>query len=132
MKLLDQFGRDLKATEDSMSVAETEAQAAFLNRIRALPLQDAAYLHEKHSRGLYKQPLPHLKDIFPNQTGVDVLGAHQKARALIGDTYEFGDRHIDAKFMNGNELLNEMQERHPGFSPETYQLALAAGCQAAR
>lgn len=132
MKLLDAFGREIEVSEDNRPTTDSEERARLLEKIAALPLMDAAYRHECNFRSFRKVALPHLKDIFPNQPGLEVGSAYRKACNLINDTYEFGDRHIASKFTNEREILDEMARRHPGFSNETYSLALSAGCAEAR
>jgi len=132
MRLLDEFGRELIQRKDDSSAADTKQRTRLIEEIAALPLMDATYLHVRNNRSLHKIEIPHIKDIFPNQSGAQIVSAYEKACRLFNDSYEFGDKHIASKFTNGREVLKEMARRHPGFSDKTYYLALSDGCAAAR
>lgn len=127
--ILDQFGRPMPAKPPPI---DERRQRALIDRLKTLPLMDAAYLYEENLGSFDRIPLPHLRDLFPDHPGAEVVAAYRKASQLLRDAYEFGDRCLAPKLEDGLALVEEMRQRHPGFSAQTYGLALLWGCNRAR
>jgi hypothetical protein len=126
---LERIARSEQAKEDTM-----------IERVRRLPLLDGVFTYEHHRRHVGRGAHPgvrhhELTDILPGADPTQVGDATRRARALLADTYRYGDEwHSqraraarDASLADEPDTAAEMRREHPGFTDESYSVAMSRG-----
>jgi hypothetical protein len=115
-----------------LTTIEIPVDTNFLDTLKQLSLLDAAVRLEIKQRRRPGEELPQLSELFPEYPESEIASALKQASSLANSAYSYGDSLIGSKFTNGHQIFNDMRRSHPGFSEETYGLALDFGCFQAR
>lgn len=132
-------GADREAHE-RIARQEQEKEVAMVETVRRLPLLDAVFAYEHHRRHVVRgrhAGVRHygLTDILPGADPVQVQDATRRARALLADTYRYGEAWHSQQAARGPGVVRgderdpeaEMRRAHPGFSNESYSVAFRRG-----
>ncbi|WP_158929390.1 hypothetical protein [Acidisphaera sp. S103] len=103
-----------------------------IENARAGSALDAAYVVADFNRRcrMLREELIDLEKTISGLVPSEVETVKRKANALHADEGYFGERHWTDK--KREEIYKEMRDRHPGFGPSSYELALHRGIIAMR
>jgi hypothetical protein len=109
--------------------APDPAQERELDRARRLPFLDAVLSMVQYNSKLGPRPDRQPIDIpaqFPGRDAREIESAIRQAHALLGEAFECGVA-ILGKHKDHATQIQDLRDRHPGFSDETYAQTIFFG-----
>ncbi|WP_181763294.1 hypothetical protein [Mesorhizobium sp. B2-4-15] len=109
-----------------------------MTEVRNAGLLDAAFAIISYNSShqpfgpLGERPLPiDLRVLRDRFSEVEIDDARRRARALLQDAYQAGEDALAHRF-GRPEIVDQLRQRHPGFSDKCYEDTIRQGCFLAR
>ena len=115
----------------SVSPSSTE-RSRVIDRAHSGSMLDATYVIADFNRRrfLFREEPIYLEEVINGVSPSEAEVLNRKASALHADEGYFGEKYWTGQ--THEEIYQEMRERHPGFGPVSYELALHRGIVAMR